>query len=99
MRTVMATAFAALLALGGAVSISAAQTPTPPASGDGATEPMEQPADSTGMDAPAEDSTSESEPDSGSDQEGVGKSGHPNMDVHRHRPGACPEGPPCKSEN
>jgi len=23
----------------------------------------------------------------------------PPIDVHRHRPGACPEGPPCKGDD
>ncbi|HXG80113.1 MAG TPA: hypothetical protein VNJ31_12355, partial [Methyloceanibacter sp.] len=23
----------------------------------------------------------------------------PSPDVHRHRPGACPEGPPCKDDD
>jgi|SRR5262245_58650400 hypothetical protein len=98
MRTVIAVAFVALLTLAAAIHPSAAGQAAPETGEDAAAEQMDQPEDSTGTDAPAEESNSEADPDSASDEQGAGNNA-PMQDVHRLRPGACPEGPPCRRED
>jgi hypothetical protein len=87
MRTVYAAALAGLFMLGGAATVLASDSPP---TGESRTTPSDSGADSTTANAPKDQSKPESDEGTG------GKDTASTIDVHRHRPGACPEGPPCK---
>lgn len=88
MRLLFAALFAVTLA-GGGLSISHAEDAA--GANDGKTAPADSGADAANAGAPKDQSKPES--DQGS---GKAADSKPKFDVHRHRPGACPEGPPCK---
>ena len=63
-------------------------------------EAVEQNSDAA--DAAADPAAANSEDQDGDETSGQAESGDgkpPQIDVHRHRPGACPEGPPCKGDD
>jgi hypothetical protein len=91
MKTVLAAAFTALLAISGPGHLLAADAGDA-VSGPGASATEAAPPSATDPASPApQGGTSQDTPPSGTKTPGV--------DVTRHRPGACPEGPPCKIED
>jgi hypothetical protein len=85
MRIVPAAALAAMLALSFTANLIAADSPP---TGEPRTAPSDSGADATNANAPKD----QSKPESDEGTSGTAST----IDVHRHRPGACPEGPPCK---
>lgn len=88
MKTVYAVALAATLALSGGALLIAAEQPAGTPASDGS---QAAPAGTAESLPPKDQSRPES--DGPPAKEGSASS---TIDVHRHRPGACPEGPPCK---
>jgi hypothetical protein len=89
MKTLYAVTLAAAIAVGGGALLIAAEQP----GGTSANGSGGQAASGDGVETlPPKD---QSKPES---DEGTGAAGGTasTIDVHRHRPGACPEGPPCK---
>jgi hypothetical protein len=91
MTSRVAIAFCLLLSLSGSSLASGAPEPGADAAEDAAAqdETSNPAAPSSEEDQDTDDTTGQAEPD---DQEQAP------IDVHRHRPGACPEGPPCKGD-
>jgi hypothetical protein len=90
MRTVAAAALAAFLVVSSIAPISASDGEPPAQTTDQATESSSDAATSN-----AEDGTMV-EPDTSASPEPDAAATKAPINVHRHRPGACPEGPPCK---
>jgi hypothetical protein len=91
MRIIVPAALVALLALPIAGPLSAADQPqveTPNSGADAAS------ADTSNNSTDVTILKDQSKPLS--DDAAEGEVTPPAIDVHRHRPGACPEGPPCK---
>ena len=89
MKTVLATALSAILMLAGASAGYATET--------GQAE-VETPAADTGLSTPpAEAADQETGKQEG--EEATDESKDIMQNFTRHRPGACPEGPPCKVED
>jgi hypothetical protein len=96
-RIILPAAFAALLALPIASSLFAADQPQAETSGTNATDSADTSGNATDASSNSADVTilkDQSKPLSDDSAEGAATP--PAADVHRHRPGACPEGPPCK---
>jgi hypothetical protein len=91
MTSRVAIALCLLLFLSGS---SLASGPSDPGSGTaepaGATNETADPAAASSKDQDADDTPGEAESDDSKPAP---------IDVHRHRPGACPEGPPCKGDD
>jgi hypothetical protein len=91
MTAVLAVAFTALLAMSGPGHLLAADAGGA-VSGPGAAETEAVPPSDTDPASPEpQGGASQDAPPSGTKTPGV--------DVNRHRPGACPEGPPCRIED
>jgi hypothetical protein len=90
MKPRVAIALCLLLSLGGS---SLAAEP-PPSEG----ETLEDSGAAKGTADPSAASPEDQNTDPSPAAEPPGKDS-PAMDVHRHRPGACPEGPPCKGDD
>jgi hypothetical protein len=91
MKAVFAATFIALLAMSGPGRLLASDTGGT-ASGAGASATEATPPSATDPASPEpQGGASQDTPPSGTKTPGV--------DVSRHRPGACPEGPPCKIED
>lgn len=91
MKALVAVAVTVLLVVSGSGVLIAADSPETASGTTVGTTPEEGDADPAktgpaGEDAKTTPSQGASEPDDGSST----------MNVNRHRPGACPEGPPCK---
>jgi hypothetical protein len=86
----IAIALFLLLSVGAAAQAAESQQ-----SGDEA--PMNEGMAKDSVEPPANDNAQDADDMSGQSEAGA-KDRAP-LDVHRHRPGACPEGPPCKKED
>ena len=91
MTSRVAIALCVLVLLSGAgLAAEPAQSESEASEGAGATNGTADQSAASPEDQQTDPSSTATEPDT---------KDSPPMDVHRHRPGACPEGPPCKGDD